>query len=69
MNELIHEMLQYNPKKRITADRVRQACLKNLKIDHEDNLQIMDPLMDTIILPESEQRWINLVPLPPKVKK
>jgi len=69
LNELIHEMLQYNPKKRITADRVRQACLKNLKIDHEDNLQIMDPLMDTIVIPESEQRWINLVPLPPKVKK
>ena len=70
LNELIHEMLQYNPKKRINADRVRNTCLKNLKLEQEDVLQPLDPLMDTIVLPEcGEQRWINLVPLPPKMKK
>ena len=31
LNELIHEMLQYNPKRRISADKVRMICLKNLK--------------------------------------
>ena len=51
LNELIHEMLQYNPKKRINADRVRNTCLKNLKLEQEDVLQPLDPLMDTIILP------------------
>ena len=69
LNELIHEMLQYNPKKRITADRIKTACHKNLKIEQEDILQPLDPLMETIVIPESEQRWINLVPLPPKAKK
>lgn len=69
LNELIHEMLQYNPKRRITADRVRTTCLKNLKIEQEEVYQPLDPLMETIIIPESEQRWINLVPLPPKVRK
>lgn len=69
LNEIIHEMLQYNPKKRVSADRVRMTCLKNLKLEHEDNLQPLDPLMNTIVIPESEQRWINLVPLPPKIKK
>lgn len=29
----------------------------------------LDPLIDTIVIPESEQRWVNLVPLPPKIKK
>jgi hypothetical protein len=63
-------MLQYNASRRINADRVRAACLKNLKLEQEDILQPLDPMMDTIVLPENgEQRWINLVPLPPKVKK
>ena len=69
LNEIIHEMLQYNPKRRITADRARMNCLKNLKIEQEDVLLPLDPLMETIVIPESEQRWINLVPLPPKIKK
>ncbi len=70
LNEIIHEMLQYNPKRRISAEKVRTNCLKNLKIEQEDVLQPLDPLMETIVLPESgEQRWINLVPLPPKVRR
>lgn len=69
MNELIHEMLQYNPKRRITAERLKSTCLKNLKMEQEDIYQSIDPLMDTIVIPESDQRWINLVPLPPKSKK
>ena len=62
-------MLQMNPVKRLSADRVRSTCMKNLKIDIEEILQPLDPLMNTIFIPETEQRWINLVPLPPKMKK
>jgi serine/threonine protein kinase len=69
LNELIHEMLQYYPKRRISADRVKATCLKNLKLENEDVLLPLDPLIDTIVIPESEQRWVNLVPLPPKIKK
>jgi hypothetical protein len=38
-------MLQYNPKKRVTADKVRTTCLKNLKIEQEEVLLPLDPLM------------------------
>ena len=38
-------------------------------MEQRDNLTPLDPLMETIVIPESEQRWINLVPLPPKAKK
>lgn len=63
-------MLQYFPKRRISAEKVRLTCLKNLKIEQEDILQPLDPLMETIVIPETpEQRWINLVPLPPKVRR
>ena len=44
-------------------------CLRALKMEQRDNLTPLDPLMETIVIPESEQRWINLVPLPPKAKK
>lgn len=69
LNELIHEMLQYYPKRRISADKVRLTCLKNLKLETEEMYLPLDPLIDTIVIPESEQRWVNLVPLPPKIKK
>jgi hypothetical protein len=26
-------------------------------------------MLDTIVFPETEQRWVNLVPLPPKMIK
>jgi len=62
-------MLQFNPKKRLSADKVKTICLKNLKIDLEETFVPLDPMMDTIIIPDTDQRWINLVPLPPKLKK
>jgi hypothetical protein len=62
-------MLQYFPKRRASADRVKTVCLKALKMEQEENIVPLDPLMETIVIPESEQRWINLVPLPPKIKK
>ena len=33
LNEIIHEMLQFNPKKRISGEKVKQHCLKQLKMD------------------------------------
>ena len=69
LNELVHEMLHFSPKRRVSAERVRQTCLKHLKIDSEDSINLLDPLINTIVIPESEQRWVNLVPLPPKGKK
>lgn len=69
LNELIHEMLQYFPKRRVSAERVKAICLKALKMEQEEQLTPLDPLMQTIVIPESEQRWVNLVPLPPKAKK
>jgi hypothetical protein len=62
-------MLQYNSKRRIPADRLKATCLKNLKLEVEETFVPLDPMMETIVIPESDQRWINLVPLPPKVKK
>lgn len=69
LNELIHEMLQYYPKRRISAERLKLTCQKNLKLEVEDLLVPLDPLINTIVIPESDQRWVNLVPLPPKIKK
>lgn len=53
LNELIHEMLQYYPKRRISADKVRLTCLRNLKLDTEEMFLPLDPLIDTIVIPES----------------
>jgi hypothetical protein len=45
LNELVHEMLQYFPKRRITAERIKAICLKALKIEQEDTLVPLDPLI------------------------
>jgi hypothetical protein len=26
-------------------------------------------MIDTIVFPETDKRWVNLIPLPPKIKK
>lgn len=48
---IIYEMLQVNPKKRTSADKIKAACIHNLKLKPEENAIIVDPLLDTIILP------------------
>jgi serine/threonine protein kinase len=35
LNELIFEMLQTNPKKRISAEKIKVICLKHLKVSFE----------------------------------
>jgi hypothetical protein len=69
LNELIFEMLQINPKKRISADKIKATCLKYLKVEFEESHPVNDQLIQTIVIPESEERWVNLVPLPPKAVK
>jgi NIMA (never in mitosis gene a)-related kinase 1/4/5 len=51
LNELIHEMLQYYPKRRVSAERIKATCLRNLKLENEDVLVPLDPLIDTIVIP------------------
>jgi hypothetical protein len=36
LNELIHEMLQVNPKRRISAEKIFQYCQKQGKIVKEE---------------------------------
>ena len=65
-------MLQVNPKRRISAEKIFQFCQQQGKFTKEEEAQTYaENMLNTILLPETEadQRWINLVPLPPKMIK
>lgn len=51
LNEIIYEMLQNNPKKRTSAQKIKLVCLKNLKISSQENIIQIDPLIQTIVIP------------------
>jgi serine/threonine protein kinase len=60
LHEVVEKMLEIDPKKRITAVAIIQICLKNLKIDTERK-GTESVLMKTIVVPETKERWVNLI--------
>lgn len=54
LNEVVQRMLEIDPKKRITADKIIEMCRKNLNISSERKIKEADVLMQTIIVPETK---------------
>lgn len=53
LNQVVQSMLEIDPKKRITADKIIQACKKYLNINSEKTTKENDVLMQTIVVPET----------------
>lgn len=58
-------MLQIVPGKRISARKIVEWCEREMKVEIGEKKVGIDPLIDTIVFPESEQR-LRWVALPPK---
>lgn len=55
-------MLEIDPSKRATPDYIIHLCKKNLKINTEKKIDDI-VLLKTIVVPETNERWVNLVHL------
>ena len=60
LQEIVERMLEIDPAKRVSAESILQVCRKNLKMDTERKVT-ESVLMRTIVVPETNERWVNLV--------
>ena len=68
LEDVINRLLEKDPSKRISAEELVGICQKfgKKREEHASFESCKEILMDTIQFPEGDQKWVNLVPLPPK---